>query len=90
MISEVGARFDGEVRNLVQGESGGDNGVAAVLARDQPAPGARNASPVCTAPTGGAAVAAASVSGASASSSRDAAAMFFVTNTALAVIVGSV
>ena len=78
------------LRNLVQGESGGDDNVAAILAGDQPAPGARNASFVCAVPAGGAAVAAASVSGASASSSRDAAATFFAANTALAVIVGSV
>ena len=87
---EPGASFDGKVRNHVQGESGGDDGVTAVLAGDQPAPGAGNASFVCTAPAGGAAVAAASVSDASASSLRDAAAAFFSANTALAVIVGSV
>ena len=85
---EAGASFDDEVRNLVQGESGRDGGIDAVLAGDQPAPGARNASFVCTAPANGAAVAAASVAGASASSSRDAAATFFAANTALAEIVG--
>ena len=73
---EAGASFDGEVRNLVQGESDGDDGVAAVLAGGQTAPGARNAPFVCMAPAGDAAVAAASVSSASASSSRDAAATF--------------
>ena len=31
---ESGASFDGKVRNHVQGESGGDDGVAAVLAGD--------------------------------------------------------
>ena len=82
--------FDGEVRNLVQGESGGDNVVATVLAGDQPAPGARNASSVCTAPAGGAAVASASVSDVSASSSQDVTATFFAANTVLAVIVGSI
>ena len=55
--------FDGEVRNLVQGESGGDDGVAAVLAGYQPAPGAGNASFASAAPVGGAVVPAASVFG---------------------------
>ena len=86
---EAGTSFDVEVSNNVQGEFGGDDGVAAVLAGDQPAPGAGNASFVCTAPAGGAAVAAAIVSGASASSLRDAGATFFVADTVLAVIVGS-
>ena len=67
----AGTSFDGEVRNLVQGESGGDGSIDAVLDGDQSALGARNAFFVCTAPVGGAAIAAASVSGASASSSRD-------------------
>ena len=80
--------MDGEVPNLVEGESGGDDGDAAVLAGDQPAPGAGNASFASAAPVGGAAVAAASVSGASASSSRDAAATSLAANTALTVIAG--
>ena len=56
---EAGARLDGEVPNLVQGESGGDDGVAAVLAGDRPAPSAVNTSFASAAPVGGAAVAAA-------------------------------
>ena len=63
--------MDGEVPNLVQGESGGDDGVAAVLAGDQPAPGAGNTSCVSAAPAGGIAFARANVSGAKASCLRD-------------------
>ena len=74
MILEAGASFNGEACNLVQGESGGYDGVAVVLAEDQPAPGAWNASFVCTAPANGATVAAASVSVASTFSLGDAAA----------------
>ena len=55
--------MDGEVPNLVQGESGGDDSVAAVLVGDQPAPGAGNASFASAAPVGGAVVPAASVFG---------------------------
>ena len=55
--------MDSEVPNLVQGESDGDDDVAAVLAGDQPAPGAGNASFASVAPVGGTAVVAASVFG---------------------------
>ena len=85
----AGCEFRWRGSNHVQGESGIDDGVAAVLAGNQPAPGARNASFVRTALAGGTVVAAASVLGASASSSRDTAATFFAANTALAAIVGS-
>ena len=71
-----------------KGESGGNDGVAAVPAGDQPVPDAGNASSVRTAPGAGAAVVAASVSVATASSSRNAAATCLAANTALAVVAG--
>ena len=46
---KAGASFDGEVRNHVQDESDENGNVAANLDEDQPAPGAENASFVCTA-----------------------------------------
>ena len=64
---EVGPSFDSEARNHVQGESDRDDGVAAILAREQSAPGVENASSVCTASAGDIAIAAANVLGAIAS-----------------------
>ena len=77
---------DGVLREDGEDESDGNDGVAAVPNVGQPAPGAKNASPVPTTYAGGVAVPAANVSGASVSSSQDAMITFLAANTMFAMV----